>query len=94
MKNGSSSNTTTIIRNSNIGRDYMLDVCEGHEPLYDAWCAEIESALDGTGFWHEPSTSEVCGPVDAELDDEEFEEIMDAAYDRACDKINQENKTC
>lgn len=87
MKNGTKFTTTVHIRNVEIGRDYMLDVCEGYEPLYDAWCAEIDAALDGTGFWHEPATSEVCGPIDGELDAEEFAEIMDAAYERACDKI-------
>ena len=94
MKNGNSETTTTIIRNSNISKNYMLDCCDGYEPLYRAWCAEIDSALDGTGFWHEPACSEVCGPVDAELDEAEFAEIMDSAYDRACRKINQENETC
>lgn len=89
MKIGSSETTTTIIRNSNIGKDYMLDCCDNFEQLYREWCNEIDSSLDGTGFWHEPATSEVCGPVDAELDEEEFAEIMDSAYDRACRKINQ-----
>ena len=90
MKIGNNSTTTTIIRNSRIGTSHMIDACDGYEPLYMAWCNEIDAALDGTGFWHEPTTSEVCGPVDAELDDEEFEAIMDAAYDRACRKINEE----
>lgn len=87
MKNGTKFTTTVHIRNVEIGRDYMLDACQGYEPLYDAWCAEIDAALDGTGFWHEPATSEVCGPIDGELAAEEFEEIMSAAYERACDKI-------
>ena len=92
MKIGCRETTTTIIRNSNIGKDYMLDCCDGYEPLYRAWCAEIDSALDGSGFWHEPACSEVCGPIDSAMEMDEFQEIMDAAYKRACDRVNAENK--
>ena len=87
MKIGKCETTTTIIRNANIGHDYMLDCCEGYELLYDAWCEEIDAALADTSFCHERSTSEVCGPVDAELTEEEFDDIMNAAYERACKKI-------
>lgn len=80
--------TTTIIHDEKIGREYMLDCCDRFEPLYEAWCGEIDSALRDTGFWHEPATSEVCGPIDSDLDMEEFSEIMDAAYDRACQHVN------
>lgn len=95
MKNGTSKNTTAIISNSNIGRDYMMDACshwasgadtdvdELVDTLYGAWCREIDAALDGTGFWHTPGTSELCGPVDSEMEPEEFEQIMSDAFERA-----------
>ena len=94
MKNGTSETTTTIIRNSNIGRDYMFDCCDRFEPLYDAWCSEIDNSLAATSFWHDPSSSEVCGPVDAELSEDEFSDIMNAAYERACEQINASYNEC
>lgn len=97
MKQGTSKNTTTIITNSSIGKNAMMDVCLANSgdglidenELYAAWCREIDSALDGTGFWHTPGTSELCGPVDSEMETDEFEQIMNTSFDRAAAGFNE-----
>lgn len=97
MKKGTEYTTTDHIRNYKIGDTYMHNVCEDYcdglidsSILYNAWCSYIDAALEGTGFYHQPGTSEVIGPIDGEITEDEFKSIMDEAFNKAVKYISED----
>ena len=90
MKDRKSFTTTVLLRDSAIGKAEMLACCEYNDVLYKKWCQEIDSFFENTGFWHQPGTSEILGPIDSEISEEEVKEIFDNAYEEACKTLNEE----
>lgn len=88
MKKGNKFTTVQHIYNPEYSNLMMMDRCDAYangmissEYIYSLWCSEIDNRLEGTGFWFSPESSGVIGPVDGEIDEEEFAEIFDDAFD-------------
>lgn len=88
MKKGTEFTTTQKIFDPRYSKLQMMDSCDAYsggmispEYVYSRWCREIDNRLDGTGFWFSPEDSGVIGPVDGEIDEEEFAEIFDEAFE-------------
>ena len=90
MKIGNNYTETVHIKSSSMGKAYMMDTCYSYcntedraTALYNKWCKAIDAALEGTGFYHQPGTSEVIGPIDGEITEDEFKDIMDESFEKA-----------
>ena len=88
MKKGEAFTTKQKLFDPRYSKLEMVDVCNSYsnglidgEYIYSLWCREIDNRLDGTGFWFSPEDSGVIGPVDGEIDEEEFAEIFDEAFE-------------
>ena len=91
MIKGKSNKVTSVLFGSSFSKNYMMDICYSFvsdtgvspEEIYKKWCSEIDSNLSGTGFWHQPETGEVFGPIDSDISEEEFEEIMSKSFENS-----------